>query len=295
MKTIEYLFTDPSFFSVYRPIVAAGIAIALMCSILSPLVVLKRLSFVGQGISHAAFGGIGIAAVLSVVGGFTAAAGVLQFPIVLAFCLCCALLIAWLIERGASQADTAIGIVLVASMTLGALMIQWAYNRPGTVAPQGWEQLLFGAISTVGRTDAVIAWMVAVAIGGIVWLCRRPMFFWAFDEAAAPAFGVPAQAMKYLLVVLLTFAIVTSMKLAGVVLATALLVLPGASALRLSDRLIPVFICSLGAGLIGVVGGLVMAFELDQLPPGACIVSILVVLYVAARLVPRVQSARERS
>jgi ABC-type Mn2+/Zn2+ transport system permease subunit len=290
VNTIRYLFTDPAYFEVYRPIVLAGLAIAVMSSLLSPLVVLKRLSFVGQGISHAAFGGIGIAAALAGTG-IAAAAGTMQFPIVLAFCLLCAILIAWLIERGASQADTAIGIVLVASMTLGALLIQWAYGRPGVQAV-GWESILFGSIASVGASDAAIAWAIAAAVLASAWLCRRPLLFWAFDEPAAPAFGVPGQSMKYMLVILLTLVIVTSMKLAGVVLATALIVLPGATALRLSDKLTPVFLISLACGVIGVVGGLILAFEADRLPPGACIVGILVLLFALARLFSRVQSAR---
>ncbi len=293
MNTLRDLFTDPSLRGLYWPGVLAGIAIAIVCSLLSPLVVLKRLSFVGQGISHAAFGGIGIAAVLASVGGVAAASGILQFPIVLVFCLACALLIAWLIDRGASQADTAIGIVLVGSMTLGAMLIQWASSHPA-YRPQGWESILFGSIFAVDRSDAAIAWAVAGTSLLPLWFWRRPMLFWAFDEAAAPAFGIPAQGMKYLLVVLLTLAIVTAMKLAGVVLATALLVLPGAIGLRLSDRLWPVLLLSLGAGLAGVLGGLVLSFESGVLAPGACIVSTLILLLVASRLFARVQSARER-
>lgn len=288
MNTLHYL-TDPSLMGFYWPGVIAGLAIGLVCSILSPLVVLKRLSFVGQGISHAAFGGIGVAAAAGVVGG--AAGSSLQFAIVLTFCLGAALLIGWLIERGASQADTAIGIVLVGSMTLGALLIAWTASQ-GRAGSVSWESILFGSIMAVNRQDAVIAWVAALGILLAAWWFRRPMLFWAFDEPTARAFGVPTTAMKYLLVVLLTFAIVTAMKLAGVVLATAMLVLPGAAALRLSDRLMPVVVLALGAGLLGVVGGLVLSFESGVLPPGACIVAVLVGLFCAARLAAGVQSGR---
>src|SRR5258706_231977 len=95
MKTIQYL-TDPLYASLYWPGVIAGLAMAIICALLSVLVVLKRLAFIGQGISHAAFGGIGLAAIM----GLTAAVGkdapmhgVPQFGIVLLFCLGAALLI----------------------------------------------------------------------------------------------------------------------------------------------------------------------------------------------------------
>jgi ABC-type Mn2+/Zn2+ transport system permease subunit len=294
VNTVRFL-TDPVLLSLYWPGVLAGIAIAIVCASLSPLVVLKRLSFVGQGISHAAFGGIGLAAAIGAVGGAGAAAvqGPGQFLIVLLFCLGAAALIGSLIERGASQADTAIGIVLVASMTLGAILIQWSMTHGASRARlQSWESILFGSILAVGPGDAALAWASAAVILAACWWFRRPLLFWAFDEPAARAFGVPTSAMKFLLIVLLTLAIVTAMKLAGVVLATALLVLPGATALRLSDRWGVVLAWSLGSGVAGVVGGLVLSFESEVLPPGACIVAVLTILFAAARLITGVQSAR---
>jgi ABC-type Mn2+/Zn2+ transport system permease subunit len=248
---------------------------------------LKRLSFVGQGISHAAFGGIGIASVLGLAAGAGAgSAG--QFGVVLAFCLLCGVLIAWLMQRGAGNADTAIGIVLVGAMALGAMLIELGAQLHGK-PPPSWESLLFGSIISVDWDDVAVSWGVAAGIVAALWLVRRPLLFWAFDEAAAPAFGVRGSAMKFLLVVLLTFAIVTAMKLAGVVLATALLVLPGAAALRISDRLGSVIALSLGAAVAGVVGGLAVSLAAPTLPPGACIVGVLVVIFAAARVM---ESAR---
>src|SRR6185436_17351355 len=121
--------------SLYWPGVIAGLAMALMCSVLSVLVVLKRLAFIGQGISHAAFGGIGLAAVLGLTAAVGKAApmhGVPQFAIVLVFCLGAALLIGLISQRGngeaGTHADTAIGIVLVGSMALGAILLKAAKN-----------------------------------------------------------------------------------------------------------------------------------------------------------------------
>jgi zinc transport system permease protein len=107
------------------------------------------------------------------------------------------------------------------------------------------------------------------------------MLFWAFDEPAAAAFGV--RPMRLPLMVLLTLAIVASMRLAGVVLATALLVLPGAIAVLLSDSLVRVGAIALGAGLLGVLGGLVAGFELDW-APGPSIVGVLCIAYAIVRL-----------
>lgn len=268
METIRYL-TDPALASIYWPSVLTGLAISLTGAVLSVLVVLKRLSFIGQGISHAAFGGIGIAAILG-------AAGVWQLGVVLAFCLLAGFGIARMTDRRVMSADTAIGIVLVGAMTVGAVLIHLASRRPsrGPAAP-AWESILFGSITGVGSGEAWFAWAVAAAVLGVLFWFRRPILFWAFDEPGSMAAGVPAGAMRTLLMVLLTVVIVASMRLAGVVLATALLVLPGAIALQLSERLWTVFGISLGASFLGLVVGLILSFEADW-PPGPSIVLVLV-------------------
>jgi ABC-type Mn2+/Zn2+ transport system permease subunit len=292
MRTIEFLFRDPVMASLFWPGVITGLAVAIMCALLSPLAVLKRMGFVGQGISHAAFGGVGITAVLSSMG-FAVATGPAALLIVLVFCLASALLIARLIERGKSQADTAIAIVLVAAMTLGAILLAYA-SRHGTPRTRSWESLLFGELSSVLWSDAWLAIATAIVVTLALVRFRRPLLFWAFDEDSAPAFGVPPRAMKYLLVVLITLAIVTAMKVAGVVLATALLVLPGATALRLSDRFARVVGLSTTLAVVGVLAGIVTSFELN-LPPGACIVGVMVVMYLVARAAPQSRAGLEPS
>lgn len=286
MRSLDYL-ADPFVRGLYWPGVITGLAVGLMCAVLSVVVVLKRMSFIGQGISHAAFGGVGVAAVLGVwlggpASGGLASGGLAQGLIVLAFCLAAALLIAWLSDRHGATADTAIGIVLVGSMAAGAILIHLAWKASRTPMPS-WESVLFGSIFAVDQAGAWAACSATVATLLALWWFRRPLLFWAFDEPAAGAFGVPARRMKVLLVVLLTISIVTGMKLVGVVLATALLVLPGATALRLSDRLWPVLAIAAGCGTLGVVGGLLLSFEADW-PSGPSIVAVLTILYAAARL-----------
>lgn len=109
------------------------------------------------------------------------------------------------------------------------------------------------------------------------------MLFWVFDEDSAPAFGVPVRAMRTLTMILLAAAIVIAMRLAGVVLATALLVLPGATALKLSRRLTSTIAISIACGLIGLILGLAVSFKLDW-QPGPCIVLVLTALFALAML-----------
>jgi zinc transport system permease protein len=275
MNTIKWL-TDPELAGLYWPSIVTGLAVAALCSLLSVLVVLKRMAFIGQGISHAAFGGIGVAGALGLVGAaMTPGQSAGQFFVVLAFCLAAGLLIGWLSDRGGTEADTAIGIVLVATMALGAILILRARTNVSL------ESFLFGDILAVSWADAAIGWAVAVGVLVTLWAVRRPLVFWAFDPTVARALGVSDRAMNVLLMILLSLATVTAMKLAGVVLATAMLVLPGALALRVSRRSGVVLVLAGVAALLGVLGGIVVSFELNW-PTGASIVCVLAGLFAVA-------------
>lgn len=284
MKTYEYLFVEGA----YWPAVVTAVAVAIPAAVLSVVVVLKRLAFIGQGISHAAFGGVGIAAVLGLAGA-SAAGGLGMLGVVAAFCVAAALGIAWLSDRGRVHTDTAIGIVLAVAMAVGFLLHRQAgmmAAEAGRARPPALESVLFGNVITVRWSDAYLAVVVGAVVLATLWWWRRPMLFWAFDESASEAFGVRAGAAKRVLLVVLALTVVLVMKLAGVVLATALLVLPGAIALRMSDRLRTVGVIAVIAGVVGVVGGLVVSFELDW-QTGPSIVLALAGLYVPARVLGR--------
>lgn len=290
MKTFEFLSGEMG--ELLWPSVVAGVAIALLGAILSVPVVLKRLAFIGQGVSHAAFGGAGLALVLGLTGA-TAAASFGYLAVVGGFCVFAALGVALAAQREkpegraaapAGSEDTLIGVLLVASMALGALLTHWHRQNAGGARAPSAEQLLFGSILDVGWADAGFAWGVLLIAGAVLWHARRPMAFYLFDEPAAEAFGVRTRVLAATLLTLLGVATVVSMKLAGAVLATALLVLPGATALRLSERLPRVIALACAAALTGVLGGLVVSFEFD-LPPGACVVLALVALYAGASIV----------
>lgn len=268
----------------------AGLAVVIMCGVLSVLVVVKRLGFVGQGVSHSAFGGVGAASVLAVYLPATwSAARVesVQFIVIIAFCVAAALGMAMVSRRRIVSEDTAIGLFLVGSMALGAILVHVSgvlaerAGRPPSA--QSWESILFGSILLVSDLEVRIAAIVSAAVVLVAWLARRPMLFWVFDEDSAPAFGVRVLSMRTLLMVLLAVAIVIAMKLAGVVLATALLVLPGAIALRLSSRLWVAVALSVLTGVLGLVGGLLASIQFDW-PTGPCVVAVLTAVFAAVEL-----------
>ncbi len=277
-QTLEYLE-----FAFARQALIAALCIATAASALSGIVVLKRLAFVGQGISHAAFGGIGVVAIL----GLSAAAGEL---VIFAFCLASALAIAGL-TRSRTEEDTAIGIVLVATMALGFLLLGlrqslaapggWEWYRSyisGSPRPDGWEAILFGSVHTAGQTGMWLSIAVMVIVLLTVWWFRRPLMAFVFDEVAAQASGVRTRAIRILLMVLLALVVVVGMKLVGVVLISAMLILPGAIAGQFTRRLLAHLAVTWVSAVLGVLGGLVLSFEFD-LPTGPCIVLVLIAIF----------------
>ena len=206
------------------------------------------MAFIGEGIAHAGFGGLGTALFLGLTGSGLAAGGTWKTDlVVLAFCLATALAIGMLTRRRHVEPDSAIGIMLVAAMAWGVLMIDLHRNLQG----QDWyirlfgsqprafntESFLFGSLTNVGPYDAWLAVGAAMVILLLLAALFKEILFYAFDETVSQVFGVPTRLIHYLMLALLSVTIVLTVRLAGIVLVSALLVIPGATASLLSRRL----------------------------------------------------------
>lgn len=283
MRTLEYLQSAGDRQMLLYALLA-GLGVATMCAMLSVIVVVKRLGFIGQGVSHSAFGGIGVASLLGALG-LASEGGAVQMAVIVLFCLGAAIGMGAIGERRSVQMDTSIGVFLVGSMALGAVLVQvaraMAVDNGRAASVQPWESILFGSVLNSSGLDVVASCAVAMVVAGAAWLVRRPLMFWAVDEEASRAFGVPERAVKLVLMVLLSLAIVVAMRIAGVILATALLVLPGATALRLTSRWAGALVISLGVGVTGIVGGLVLSLETDW-QTGPSIVLVMIGLFVVS-------------
>ena len=263
-----------------RHALITGVAVASVCSLLGVAVVLKRMAFLGQGVAHAGFGGLGTAMLLGL-------GGLAQDAVVLAWCLGAALLIGWLARRRGLEPDSAIGVLLAATMAWGVLaedvsgLLRAFDAYRAFVGPPasraGFETLLFGSLTAISPTEMVVAVAVAAAVLGVSAALFKELLFFAFDETASRVFGVPAGGLHYLLLALVSLAIVVGIKIAGVILVAALLVLPGATALQLSRRLGRVLVASWAIGVGGTVLGVLTSLELGAVSTGP-----LIVLYLAA-------------
>jgi ABC-type Mn2+/Zn2+ transport system permease subunit len=280
----------------FRDALFVGIVLGTVCSLLSVIVVTKRMAFIGEGIAHAGFGGLGTALFLGLTGGGLGSGGAWKSDlVVLAFCLATAFAIGMLSRRRHVEADSAIGILLVAAMAWGVLLTDLHRNVQGddwyirlfgpARQPVNIESLLFGSLSNVGPYDVWLALGVAAVVLGLLAAFFKEIIFYAFEETVSQVFGVRTQVIHYLILALLSVTIVLTVRLAGIVLVTALLVIPGATAILLSRRLAGVLIWSWWIGMTGIVGGLVLSLEAGNLSTGPCIVAVLCVLFALALIV----------
>lgn len=247
-----------------RTALVGGLLIATTCSIMSFFIIVRRLAFAGMGISHAAFGGVAIGI----------AAGV--NPIVTAgvFCVGIAGGIGWFSRKGRLHEDTIIGILFSAAMALGVVLIAAAkaYN-------QDLLSYLFGSILAISWTDVLIlAILSALAIGFLLMYFRELLFF-SFDEETATASGIPVRTVYYGLLVTIALTIVVSIKLVGIILISALIVIPGATGLQLSRNYRRVVLFSLLSSVLSVIVGLQLSFSLN-VASGATIVLVMFGLFL---------------
>jgi ABC-type Mn2+/Zn2+ transport system permease subunit len=273
------------------PALLAGLGVALIGAPLSVFVVLKRLAFIGQGVSHAAFGGVGVALVLGFAGS-SAVDSVMQSVSVLGFSIGAALVISALGRSNKGRIDTAIGIVLSASMALGFILFNVAESRHdhddhghahGAHADEHHviEEILFGNIANANWTMVWVTIGTGVLILTALWWFRHKLIFWSFDEPVCAAYGVREHRTGNLLLILLAIAVVMAMQVVGVILAAAILVLPGAAALHLSSRLRVVMIWSVAIGLGGTLLGFIVGDGAGW-PIGPSIVLMQSIVYLVA-------------
>ena len=250
-------------FSFMQRALLAAVLVGLLCSALSFFVVLKKLSFLGAGISHTALGGIAIGLV-------TGVDPVLTGSI---FAVVTAMATGYISKLGKVGEDTVTGIFYASGMALGiALISSFKGYYPELFT------LLFGNILAVTFKDLILMVIVLGAVLFFISLFFKELLALCFDEEMAEASGVPVNFIYMGLLAAMGLTVMVSIQLVGVVLVAALVVLPGAIASRLSNNYRTMLILSLLFGVSGSLAGLLFSYYFP-VPPGAAIVLILAVLF----------------
>ena len=260
----------------------AGTCIAVVAGVLGTFVVQRGLAFLGDGLAHAAFGGIALGAFVAATFGNST---LLEEPLLVAvpFTLAAALGIAWVRDRTSLSSDVAIGVFFAVSVALGVLFISIIPPEQNVV--DVWH-LLFGSILAVGREELpVIVGVTGVALLVLVLLWPR-LGYATFDADLARADGVRVRALEYALFAIAALVVVVSAQVIGIVLMAAYLVIPAAAARLVARSLFDMTLIAVAIGVVSTAGGLVASFWAD-IPSGSTIILSQALLFLLATSLQR--------
>lgn len=252
---IEFLL-EPLEYEFFRNGLLAALMVGSLCGLIGTYVILRGMSYVGHGLSHAAFGGAVVGFTLNL--NFYAGAGAMG--------LLAALLINRITKNGRIKLDAAIGIVTTAMFALGVIIISQVRTFR-----QSFDAALFGNILGISEGDLLVIGLVTVIIMTAAFFMYRPLLFSTFDIEAARIFGIRTEAVQLAFSLLLTFAIIASMNVVGVTMIAATLITPAVTARMLTDSFGRMLICSVFIGAAIGVGGMYLSYVFDA-ASGATIV-----------------------
>jgi zinc transport system permease protein len=250
----------------------ASVLIGSVSAVMGVYVVLRGLSFIGAGIAHASFGGVALGFLL----------GVNPVLMAVVFCLLTAWGIAWTSQWAEVREDTAIGIFFAATMALGILFIglMKGYN----VDLFGY---LFGSVLSVTRADLWLSGLLGAGVLLTVGLFFKELLFITFDPEMARVSGLPAGALYVLLLSLMALTIVLSIKVVGIILVSALIVIPAAAAYQLTEDFRRMMILAVIIGNLSAIIGLFLSYGLDTASGATMVLTATTVFLLSALLSPR--------
>jgi manganese/iron transport system permease protein len=244
----------------------AALTVGLLCSIMGTYVVLRKLSFIGDGIAHASFAGIVIAYIRGL--DYYAGAAVVA--------VATALGIGFVHRRGNISLDTTIGVLFTAAFALGVFLM----SRLKSYAVD-LQSFLFGDILSVSVSDVFFIAGLGAIIAITVIVLFRALLYTSFDPVVAQASGLPVGTIEYILLVMLALTIIVALQSVGIILVAALLVTPAAAAYQLTSRFAPMMTLAAVLGVLSTVGGLYLSYFLRS-SSGATIVLLATILFFLA-------------
>ena len=258
---------------------------AITCGIVGSYVVARRMVFLSGGITHASFGGLGLA----IYAGFNPLVGALLFASV------ASVGVEFASRRGRIREDSAIGIIWSVGMALGALFMSLT---PGYAVEL--PSYLFGSISLVDGGD--IKWFAAlmvVVVAGALLFGRKIMYV-TFDEEYARSQGLPVSLIAYIMSVVVAITIVLSIKVMGIVLLMSLVTIPTVVANTLTKDYRTITLLAVITALVCNVAGFVMSYEIELpngggIPTGSCIIFLLSLALLLVKLFDMIRRRAHKS
>jgi ABC-type Mn2+/Zn2+ transport system permease subunit len=261
---------EPYTFQFFRNGVVVATIAGALCGLLGVFVVLRGMSYIGHGLSHAVFGGAAASAVIGI--NFFIGAGI--------WGIVSGVLIARVARRRVLGADAAIGVVTTASFALGLALM----NRYGQ-ASKSIEAVLFGSVLGVKTSDIFAVSAVALFALAVVVVWYRKLLFSTFDPDVAQVSGVNVSVVEMVLLSLLSLTILVTMRVIGTLLISALLVIPAASARMTTNSFSRLLWISPAIGAVTCFAGMNLSYHLDTSASATIILLdalIFIVVYTIA-------------
>ena len=247
-----------------------GVLVALCASVFGVVLVLKRFSFIGDGLSHVAFGAMAIAAVLDLTD---------DILIVMPITVLCAILLLKTGQHTKIKGDAAVAMVSVGALALGYLLMS-AFSTSANVAGDVCSSL-FGSFSilTLSRIDVWVCLCMSVVVLALFVLFYHKIFAVTFDEDFARAIGIRASLYNLLIAVVTAVIIVLAMNLVGSLLISALVIFPALSAMRICRSFRSVVLCSSVLSVVSATVGILLSLLFSS-PVGPTIVAADLVAFL---------------
>lgn len=275
-KLIEYFQ-----FPFVRYALIVGVLIALCSALLGVTLVLKRFSFIGDGLSHVAFGAIAIATAIGLTN---------EFILILPVTIISAILLLRMGQNTKIKGDAAIAMISVGTLAIGYLVMNifsTSSNLAGDVCAT-----LFGSTSILTLTESEV-WLcviLSIVVIGVFLLCYHKIFAVTFDEDFSTAIGVKAKTYNLILAVIIAIVIVLAMNLVGSLLISALVIFPALSAMQVFKNFKGATLCSVIVSIICAVFGILISVVAGT-PVGSTIVGVdivgFIVFYVIGFIIRR--------
>ena len=261
-----------------RNALIAVVLVNIACGIVGTYVVIKKIVFISGGISHAAFGGIGLGYFL----------GINPIATAIPFSLLSALAVGFISKKSKLSEDTAIGIIWATGMALGIIFI----NLTPGYAPDLFSYL-FGNILTIPRSDLIIMLVLDVVIVLVVALFFREFNTISFDEEFSTVVGVPTRILYLMLLCLVALSVVILIRIVGVILVIALLTIPPSICRQFTFSIKKIITSSIITGILLTAAGLWISYILN-LASGATIIIFIVVAFLLSFLVKRLAATAKK-
>lgn len=247
---------EPFQFEFFRNGTIAAVLVGGLCGLVGVYIVLRGMSYIGHGLSHAIFGGAVVAFIMS--WNFYLGAGLWGFL--------AALLINQTVRRTKINADAAIGVVTTASFAFGVALIS-RYQR----FTRSFDAALFGNVLGVSQQDVWVIVGVTLLVSSVIFFMYKQLLFTTFDAEVAKVYGVHTEWVDTLFALVLAATLIASMQILGVTLISAALVIPAISARLLTDSFNRMIVLSTVIGALTGLIGMYISFYVD-VASGATIV-----------------------